>query len=99
MFTELSNLVLMRNSTLGQSAPSLSNSLVCTNNFLFPYDIFGLKYKYIFIFRENYMLQDVEDVQTSQVKEKVSYLIHHLRYQDVTRQCQVNNSTMINFYM
>lgn len=31
MLTEISNLVLMRNSTLGQSAPSLSNSLVCKN--------------------------------------------------------------------
>lgn len=86
MFTELSNLVLMRNSTLGQSAPSLSNSLVCTNNFLISYDIFGLKYNCIFIFRENYMLQDVEDVQTSLVTEKVLYLIHHLLYQDVILQ-------------
>lgn len=30
LLTEISNLVLMRNSTLGQSAPSLSNSLVCS---------------------------------------------------------------------
>lgn len=40
--------------------------------------------------RENYMLQDVDDVQKLAI-EKALYQIHHLRYQDVILQCQVNN--------
>lgn len=49
-------------------------------------------------FRENYMLQDVEDVQISLVTEKVLYQIHHLRYQDVILQCQVNNLLSVYFF-
>lgn len=46
MLTELSNLVLMRNSTLGQSAPSLSNSLVCKHYSVF---IFPIRYNIVYL--------------------------------------------------